>query len=149
MFSKVHYYYFVLDVDNGNRYKLYTKQEVYERYQKDSLRTVRVEWSKGVLGYRFISRFWIPKTKRNVRQHAKNHLTTPIKSYFATPESYWHLRVKKDGKWYRLQVRLRLLKMEPKIRREISQGLFGVENDDLEQAYRTYLESLEEYFARW
>ena len=144
MFSKVQYYYFVLDVDKGNRYKVYTKQEAYERYQKDSLRTVRVEWSKGVLGYRFISRFWTPKMRRNVRQHTKNHLTTPIKSYFATPESYWHLRVKKDGKWYRLQVRLRLLKMEPKMRREISQGLFGVENDDFEQAYRTYLKSFEE-----
>jgi hypothetical protein len=133
MFSKVHYYYFVLDVDNGNRYKLYTKQEVYERYQKDSLRTVRVEWSKGVLGYRFISRFWMPK--------AKSHL--------GIPEFYQQLRVKKDGTWYSLRVRLRLFKMKPEMRREISQGLFGVESDDFEQAYRTYLESLEEYFARW
>jgi hypothetical protein len=141
MFSHKAHYYFVLDVDKGNQYKVYAKREAYERYQKDSVRTVTVEWSKGVLGYRFVSRFWMSKTKRNVSQHTKSRL--------GIPEFYQQLRVKKDGTWYSLRVRLRLFKMKPEMRREISQGLFGVESDDFEQAYRTYLESFEEYFARW
>ena len=136
MFSHKAHYYFVLDVDKGNQYKVYAKREAYERYQKDSVRTVTVEWSKGVLGYRFISRFWMSKTKRNVSQHTKSRL--------GIPEFYQQLRVKKDGTWYSLRVRLRSFKMKPEMRREIAQGLFGVENDDLEQAYRTYLESFEE-----
>ena len=128
-------YYFVLDADKGKRYKVYAKKSAYDRYQKDSIRTVTVEWSEGILGYRFISRFWMPKTKRNDSQRTKARLEIPV--------FYEQLRVKEGGKWYRLRVYLRLYNMEPEMRREISQGLFGVENDNLEQAYRTYLKSFE------
>jgi hypothetical protein len=128
-------YYFVLDADKGKRYKVYAKKSAYDRYQKDSIRTVTVEWSEGILGYRFISRFWMPKTKRNDSQRTKARLEIPV--------FYEQLRVKEDGKWYRLRVYLRLFNMEQEMRREISQGLFGVENDNLEQAYRTYLKSFE------
>lgn len=128
-------YVFMLDVDNGNRYKVYAKKSAYDRYQKDSVRTVTVEWSKGILGYRFISRFWMPKTKKSY--------SLQIKKYLAASAFYRQIRVKKDSEWYLLRVYLRLYDMEPEMRREISKGLFGVKNDNFEQAYKTYLKSFE------
>lgn len=135
MFSHGTNYYFILDVDNGNKYKVYTSENFYNRFTKDSINKVTVEWDEGILGYRFIRTFWMYRTR-----HSENQL---IKKHHTVSDFYKQLRVMKDDKWYRLQVQLRLYDMEPEMQREISQGLFGVEDDSLEQAYMSYLKSFE------
>ena len=138
MFSHKENYYFILDVDGVN-YKVYVKKSGYERYQNDSVRTVRVEWNEGFFGYRFIGSFWLPKA--NTSRKGSNMFFNESRAQQTVPviDELWH--VKKDGQWYKLRINLRLYNIESDVRREIAKGLFGIDSDSLQQAKDEYLRS--------
>lgn len=133
-------YYFILDVD-GTNYKVYVKKSGYERYKNRYVNKVKIEWSEGLFGYRFISNYWLPK-ENLPRKDSWTPLTARDGSAQPTVpviDEQW--QVKKVNQWYKLKIILRLYNMESDVRRELAKGLFGIDSDSLLQAKDEYLKS--------
>lgn len=125
LFAKKAISYFILEVDGGKSYKIPAKAEGIARYKQEHFEKVKVEWSEGCMGYKFISSLWLP-----------NKLRTGGKK---TDSFYKQILCQKADTVFKVCLSIDSSYMNPKVKQEVAKALFGIESDDVELAMWDYL----------
>ena len=114
-------------------YDYHTSRDFYERCKANKTVIFTAVIKKGCFGYAFISDLLPLKNLDEVK--AKE---TEIQAF-----SERHLRVRKNGVWYTLNIDLRYKGLSEEMEQEVSKGLFGYQMN-LHEAAEKYIHSFDE-----